>query len=439
MGGEMNQEKEILPNKFIRNILLILFIDVLLFQNPLSRLLGLFSYTDEVIAVAGIGAYVYRRMFVKRQVNDLRPVVFLCGFVLTGVLGNVIFQYQPVKLVFIDLLTNIKFFFAVLFGEQLETTIRDQETRKLISLNLRIFSAAIFILLIIEQVFHIFPEFDIRHGIRSACLIYEHPTYLAASLSAAIAFLTCFYERKNRIYIIFNLITVLFTMRTKAFLAAAAYCAVVYYVIIKKREPSWKEVLAASIGALALGARKVYYYFIFLDMKGARSILTRTAFRIMKDYFPIGTGFGTYGSHVAGQYYSPVYVKYGFESYYELRNSEIGTFFDDSFWPIIIGQTGLIGTVFYFLLLLFLFWRVWNTKKVGIYEFAGGMFCMAYLFISSLGESAFNNALACPFAVLIGVMLASLDRSGKMGGKHLNRSRRTGRPRHKTELIMVRR
>ena len=65
----------------------------------------------------------------------------------------------------------------------------------------------------------------------------------------------------------------------------------------------------------------------------------------MKDYFPLGTGFATYASDSAFKNYSPVYIKYGFLS--ESEVSPASYFMNDTFWSIIIAQTGFIGILLY--------------------------------------------------------------------------------------------
>ena len=136
-----------------------------------------------------------------------------------------------------------------------------------------------------------------------------------------------------------------------------------------------------------------------------------TSLLIIKDYFPIGTGFGTFASHSAAVNYSPVYIKYGFELIYELRNSSKGTFFDDQFWPIIFGQTGLVGTVSYIYLLVQLFRRIQGMYRQNQNSYMAALFVFIYLMISSIAEPAFNNSVAIPLAMAL--VLAMKKRTNK--------------------------
>lgn len=80
-------------------------------------------------------------------------------------------------------------------------------------------------------------------------------------------------------------------------------------------------------------------------------MLTIKAFEIARDYFPIGVGFASYASHTAAIAYSPVYYLYGVNSIWELSPNNPHAFLDDTFWPIIVAQSGFIGTICYLIFL----------------------------------------------------------------------------------------
>ena len=133
-----------------------------------------------------------------------------------------------------------------------------------------------------------------------------------------------------------------------------------------------------------------------------------TSLKIMKDYFPLGTGFATYASDSAFKNYSPVYIKYGFLS--ESEVSPASYFMNDTFWPIIIAQTGFIGILLYISVLLFLLKKCLEMESYSIKFYIGSLFIFCYLFISSTSEPAFNNSIAIPLAILFGVMLRWYDK-----------------------------
>jgi hypothetical protein len=78
----------------------------------------------------------------------------------------------------------------------------------------------------------------------------------------------------------------------------------------------------------------------------ARVALYMGSLEIARDNFPLGAGMGRYGSWMSRVEYSPVYVEYGLNRVPGLRanNSQYAT---DTFWPMVLGEFGVVGVVGY--------------------------------------------------------------------------------------------
>lgn len=382
-------------------LLIVVWVILFTFQEALSNISSLFSYIDEapLLILCGISFFkILQRGRVSIRKENRGYYIAIALFVATGLLGNIIYHYQTWNLVFIDVLTNLKFFGAVAYFSLYikQSTLESKyiaDTAKLLTILLTI-------LFIVDRVVNIFPA-EYRYGIKSAVLFFGHPTYFAGICAFLIAVMTIYYTDKYRVYILMNLVMMVFTLRSKAIVSAIVY--VLLYIIIKKLHGKlkvWQIVIVCIIGVVCAWSQ-IYFYFINLGGQSARSVMLLTSFLIMKDYFPIGTGFATYASHSAAVNYSPVYSKYGFEFIYELRNSAEGTFFDDQFWPIIFGQTGVIGTICYVYILVFLFKKIQKLYRINTDSYISGLFIFIYLLISSIAEPAFNNSVAIPLAMVM--------------------------------------
>ena len=160
-------------------------------------------------------------------------------------------------------------------------------------------------------------------------------------------------------------------------------------------------IIYGVIIALIIAIPSINYYFIKID-DSARSRLLQTSFLIANDHFPLGSGFATFGSQYSGIEYSPIYKIYDIEDTYGLVEGDT-QFVSDSFWPMILGQFGYSGLIIYIIILMLLIAemvkRCSENDKVQVV-----MYCsIVYLLISSTSESAFVNALAFPFAILLGI------------------------------------
>ena len=360
----------------------------------------------------------------------------LLAFVVIGLAGNLLYRYQPLKCVIIDLYTNLKFFFAIGTGYYLFVSLDWEEMGTIARRNAAAAAAVLFAIFLIDQLFHFWPT-DVRYGISSAQLFYIHPTYLAGAMAFLLMLLTVFYDKKNLPFIAMAVIMMAFTLRAKALASAALYVAMfVFFVVLKLHLKLW-HVAVAGAGVAAIGWDKIRLYFVDNSTTMPRAIFLRTSLQVMQDYAPIGTGFGTFGSAEAGKHYSAVYLKYGFNNYYYVRDvqnventmrllQEDGwlmlcyqlepehylygqSYMSDHFWPTIFGQTGYLGTAAFLVILAVLLKKCLSVVKHNLYAYVGVLFAFAFLLISSMAEPAFHNMVAIPLAVVMGMVFAHVD------------------------------
>ncbi len=382
----------------------------LLFQNPLEQVSNVFKYYDEMLALVGlILAFTYfigKNYYISREYSNVVVIIFAFGAV--GLLSNIVYRYQPVRYVIIDLWVNMKFFLTIFLGYYLSDRISLDYIKKSGQFAGKAGTLILFIFCLIDRFIYPVGLSEVRHGIMSLRLFYSHPTYLAGATVYLIALLTAFYQRENVKYIVMDLVMLVLTMRSKAIVAAGVYCILIYYLGIRKKHLKISTILLGVCLIVAAAWKQIYFYYIKFAGHSARSILTMTSLKIMKDYFPLGTGFATYASDSAFKNYSPVYIKYGF--LFESEVSPASYFMNDTFWPIIIAQTGFIGILLYISVLLFLLKKCFEMESYSIKFYIGSLFIFCYLFISSTSEPAFNNSIAIPLAILFGVMLRLYDK-----------------------------
>ena len=385
---------------------------MLVLQNALEEIWGPFSYIDEVIALSGL-LFTAWQVVIGKQCKFPKYAIActacLAVFSAAGLWGNVLYRYQPWKSVMIDLYTNLKFFFAVITGFSICSTIDFDAVKKQVNFHGRIAAGVLFAVFLFDRFIPVFHG-SVRYGIRSATIFYSHPTYLAGAAAFLAALLTAFYEKKNISFIAMSLTMLAFTMRSKAFASVAVFVGIfVFFVFMKKKMKLWHLILVGA-ACVVIAWPQISYYFIELSGLSTRSVMHSVAFQIAKDYFPIGTGFGTYASAEAAKVFSPVYELYNFEYLlrFEVNRQWLG-FLNDTFWPIIIGQTGVIGTVAYMTALGILFAKTWKLQKVHIYSFAAVLYAWGHLMICSAAEPAFNNSTAVPLAIIMGMALCAME------------------------------
>lgn len=89
-----------------------------------------------------------------------------------------------------------------------------------------------------------------------------------------------------------------------------------------------------------------YYISGMSNDELARPMTYKTSLKILYDYFPFGSGMGTFACNGAWQHYSPLYFKYNLNDIWGL-SPDAGGFVCDAYYPT-LAQFGIVG-VFFFL------------------------------------------------------------------------------------------
>jgi len=131
--------------------------------------------------------------------------------------------------------------------------------------------------------------------------------------------------------------------------------------------------------------------------------MLRDSIEIAKQFFPLGSGFATYGSFMAKEHYSPLYTTLGYNMIYGMSEN-IPYFLSDSFWPIIIAQFGFVGIICFSLIVL-CFVKIAFRFRENTYEFLALLSIMLYMIISSTSESSFFNPFVTMFFIIFGLIV----------------------------------
>jgi hypothetical protein len=81
---------------------------------------------------------------------------------------------------------------------------------------------------------------------------------------------------------------------------------------------------------------------------------------IGRDHFPLGAGLGRYGSHMSRVEYSPLYGQYGLDQVPGLQPAD-GSAVTDTFWPMLLGETGVVGMIAFAAFIAVLLVELWHT------------------------------------------------------------------------------
>lgn len=390
-------------SKYARIYIILLYLLVL--QNPLQNYIKIFQYFDEVLALMFfpiVIIYLIRNNGkIKIERKDIIIVICLIIIITIGLLANIINEYQSLTYILSDLLVFLKFF-LMYFSVQIILKGKLNGYNKLISLHVKIITFTLFVLTIINYIFNFWPPQSYRYGIGVNQICFTHPTMLVAVTVALMCNLVYFKYEKERFYIltlIMQILLIISTLRMKAIAFAAVSILLMIYIVKVNKKIKILNVLLVAGVCILISYNQIIYYFT--DDSFARTALLETSFKIANDKFPLGTGFATFGSFFSGVNYSPVYELYGINNIWGLREDN-PAFISDTFWPMIIGQFGYIGTILYMICIMLIFLKIQKKyDKRNKNTYVAKILCLVYLGISSTSESAFVNSLAILLAVLL--------------------------------------
>lgn len=389
--------RSIKTNTIFLNLLIIIFV----FQPALQLVFPIFTYADEFIAMLAFPLMIFRigknKFRITISKDDKHLALFLLLIFAIGIISNVRSGIQTYKYIFGDVLIFFKFFLIYYLTR---TSMKGASPSKGL---LRL----IIVFLIIGTIYDYATATNVtsylRYGFKSNYFIYGNPTGLLAISS----FTLCMYlliNKKFDFFVILISIVILSTLRFKAFVFLAFIFIMYFYTIKLNKKISISKFLVFGIVGFIIAYSQIEFYFISSVDTTARGQLLTKSLQIMKDYFPLGTGFGTFGSYMSGLNYSSLYYTYNLNNIYGLGPT-FTAYLSDSFWPMIIAQFGLFGIVLYFLCIKNLFDKIQQTykKKENNYIYFCKILALLYLLISSITESAFVNPVCVCFAIIIGL------------------------------------
>lgn len=369
--------------------LYVLFMLVLIFQDPF-RILSGGSETAFYFFVQRIDEAILFPFGIWMLLSSTRTQgVMAFGrlpLVMIGVFGGMLLSSllawsQPVPAL-IDFLLIAKPFLLFAIGASLALSPQDvhRGLRPVLFIGIAIVLSALVFLLapeLQEAYFQYSRPVDERLGYVSAQGFFDGPgqyswfcaVVFAASYAAYLAF-------TKSIYIVMSVISATFTVlawRRKSIGAVVAMLLVAAMVrATSSKGHRMRAVAAVALVTLLAGTilapfvTDLFEYTVveYSDPQStARYALYHASGQIAFDRFPLGTGFGSFGSYPSRVYYSDVYNQYGLSTIRGL-SPQFGEYITDAFWPMVLGQGGVISLLSYLGFFVLVISRLWRASKL---------------------------------------------------------------------------
>ena len=188
-----------------------------------------------------------------------------------------------------------------------------------------------------------------------------------------------------------------------------ALMAILFFLKKRMKAISFKSVIYVALLGLVIifftWERFEAYFVSGWEREGyermARPETYKTAFKIIFDYFPFGSGLGTFATNAAAEYYSPLYYRYGLNEVWGLSKIT-HSFIADAYYPT-LAEYGLVG--------VFLFGVFWKRRLITIQNledlkyYKVGLLAFLALAIESVADTSYLSGKGMGYFMLLGLIM----------------------------------
>ena len=238
---------------------------------------------------------------------------------------------------------------------------------------------------------------EIRYGLRSFAFIYGTPGHVINQMSYSLLILHAdreYRKNSNAVWILISLAVMLSTLKTRAVILAFLYVSLYYYFVLRKKKRIGLEITIVVMAIGLLGISQFKYYF---SREGTpRQMFVVGAIKLVKEYFPFGTGFATYGSSAAADFYSPLYYSLGFSNRWGMTETT-SQYLNDNYLPMVFGEFGLIIAIV-FLILIYKYCKALIKRSTDNQSI--NVKLMTYFFVGDIILSSVQSSYLAHYSVV---------------------------------------
>ena len=349
------------------------------------------KYLDEVTTLLLI---LYLIFFCKKKITNYNLGILICLllFVSVGIISGVFSGIDiERKAAMIDMFSFFKWPVAFVYAD---TNLSDKMKYYIVRIMSQIGKVILFITFlcgIVNLITDIGMSYDYRYGMRSFMFIFKNPGTMNMVNLIYYCCISRISPKKGKCYFIILVICTLLSLRAMGFGVLICY-VIIGWVLKNRRKIKFRYMLLPIIPALIVSWNQIRQYIFSASV---RSIMLRSGVYFAMERFPLGYGFASFGSDQAFQVNSVLYERLGFNmKYFEpYRN--------DNFWPMILGQCGVLGLILYVALLTIALLYIVKRKNENNVLL---IMCILFLnmIIGSIGGAIYTNAYSMVmFAIIV--------------------------------------
>lgn len=384
---------------------------VLIFFDQISTYIPLASYLDEFIAMIAFLWMIIKKKKIGMHSIEFKIIMSCNAIVAIGLFSNLFFGYVVnISIITRDIVGTFKFILSFLAFDYIFIKKRFNVSKKLIT-TAKILITIIFVCGIISLFVNIGMGDMVRYGVRSYKFIFSYYNILVYTEVLLIATIMCD-KKSNFVFYIMSFISILLTFRTKGIIVIILVFGF-KMLELKKSNPiiyggitkNLKYIIPIAIVTLLAVREKVAEYLSWGKYNSIRIGALVEGWNMLKDHFPLGTGFGTYGTNLSFYTDSVLYSIYDNINYKLMMDPQYGfATMSDTYWPSIYAQFGIIGFILFAYCLCLCFKKIRINRYIPDCNKQAGIFILLYLTVNSFSEATFTNSSGVVSAIMIAII-----------------------------------
>ncbi len=303
------------------------------------------GYADEFLGIAcAVYLLFFRRMLDR---HDAITITLIFGVIIIGLISNIVSGLtSSISDIGIDVVAETKLLFAFFAVKYFLSNKEKMAVINMLVPVAKLYTIAAFGCSLISLVTDIGMSGSMRYGIRSFKFVFDFNFQYVAVYMLIFGILVCntrMTDRKKAYYYAMAIVSLVLATKSPPIMFSIMFVALFFY--FKKHDHLSPGIIILGLVVLAAaGWFQIETYL--LNENSPRHLFFEYAGKTANRYFPLGSGFATFGSDRAARSYSQLYYQYGFDKLFGM-NPDDSSFLSDTFWPMALGQFGWIGGAMY--------------------------------------------------------------------------------------------
>ncbi|WP_340155574.1 hypothetical protein [uncultured Winogradskyella sp.] len=319
--------------------------------------------------------------------------------------------------IFGDLVTFNKAFVSYIGVRLLSKYFNSNKVLNSITKYIELIFYILSFIIVLDFIFKFFPQ-PPRYGVYSFQLFFKHPSRFGFAFTFIFLALLPKYYKDRKSILVFVLLLGMLSLRVKYI--GFGFLTVVFMFYGKRLFKIPKAYFLWIVVSLALimlwlfwDTFQMYFTFKSINTAWSRAIVLYYSFIIGNDFFPLGSGFGTYSSYYSGVYYSWVYDSYKISKVYGISRI-YPNFIADQYWPMVLGQFGYFGLlcmvgIIYQYFKLFLTNIKFYVKSEKYYYFLSIILGLLLLLVDSTSDAIFSQQRGVVMFIYFALVVNTVD------------------------------